>query len=428
MKKLQDCLPQEIKNIYHFIQAGVSAVLFGFPSRKLKVIGVTGTDGKTTTVNLIHHILKSSGIKVSMISTVKAQIGEVTFDTGLHVTTPSPFQLQKFLKMMLKAESEIAVLEVTSHALDQNRVAFIDFYEGVITNITHEHMDYHKSYESYLKAKSKILNKVKYRVLNSDDSSFKKLSDVGSGKMVSFGVSKDADVQASDVKNKRDGVEFVAILKNGENTESRLKISSSLIGNFNIYNILAAVASIKNLGLDSKKIESSISTFPGVEGRLERINEGQDFDVVVDFAHTPNAFSNILQTLKGETKGNLICIFGSAGDRDKDKRPNMGEIAGKICNYAVITAEDPRGEDVNKIAEEIASGIKKSGGVQNKTFWIIPERKAAIEWTIKSLAKSGDTVAILGKGHEKSMNIGGKEYQWSDQMTAKEAIYERLKK
>lgn len=425
--KFKDLVPQKMKNIFHFFQAAVAVVFYGFPARKLKVIGITGTDGKTTTVNLIYHILKSAGVKVSMVSTVKAYIGEAAFDTGFHVTTPSPFEVQKFLKMMVKAGSEVAILEVTSHGLDQNRVAFVNFDEGVITNITNDHLDYHGTYDAYVSAKAKLLSGVQTRILNIDDRPFQKLAETGSGKMVSYGKDSKADFSAFGEKS-GNGLNFSIKMKDFGKGGSVLKISSPLTGEFNIYNILASVVVAKSLDIENTKIQKALKTFNGIEGRLEKIEEGQNFQVVVDFAHTPNAFQNVLTTLKKETKGKLIVVFGSAGERDKFKRPAMGKIAGKLCDYLVITSEDPRNESVGKISGEISKGVEAAGGVLNKNYWIIPDRKVAIQWTVKELAQSGDTVVLLGKGHEKSMNIGGKEYNWSDQLVVREALTERVKK
>ena len=427
MKKIRGLIPQEIKNIYHFLQALLAVTISGYPSKKLKVIGITGTDGKTTTVNLVYHIIKSAGIKVSMVSTVNAFVGEATFDTGFHVTTPSPFGIQRFLKMMVKAGSEVAVLEVTSHGLDQNRVAFVDFYESIITNITHEHLDYHRNYESYLKAKAKILDGVKHRILNRDDKSFKRLSELGSGKMISFGIDNDADIIATDIKSNRKGLEFTIEFKNQVKFSGGLKVMSTLSGKFNVYNILAAVTAVKTLGIDNKSIEKALKQFNGVEGRLEVIDEGQKFDVVVDFAHTPNALKSVLTMLRDNSNKKLIAVFGSAGERDTGKRPIMGEVAAKLCDYVIITGEDPRGESVKKISSEIVLGLEKAGGIKNKTFWVIPDRVEAIRRAIIDLAQVGDTVVLLGKGHEKSINIGGKEYPWSDQLTARSALAERKK-
>jgi len=428
MKRLTDLVPQEIKNIYHLFQSAIANVIYRFPSRTINVIGVTGTDGKTTTVSLIHHILKAAGVKVSMISTVKALVGEAIFDTGFHVTTPSPFEIQKFLRLMIKAGSKLAILEVTSHGLDQNRVAFLNFHSGVITNVTHEHLDYHKNYEAYLKTKSKILEGVKYRILNADEPSFAKLSAKGSGRLISFGIRKDADVSAKKIQNKGNGVEFEVHIKNSAREQEKLIVFLPMPGIFNVYNALAAVACVRAFDVENKVIVDSLKNFPGVVGRVEEIDEGQNFKVILDFAHTPNAFQQTLGTLKSRTRNRLICVFGAAGERDILKRPIMGEIAGKFCDYVVITSEDPRHEDINKITKEIAKGLEKSGAVLGESFWEVPDRVGAIKYAVTTLAKDGDTVAILGKGHEKSMNIGGVEYPWSDQIAASNALLERLKK
>ncbi|MCH8821240.1 UDP-N-acetylmuramoyl-L-alanyl-D-glutamate--2,6-diaminopimelate ligase [Patescibacteria group bacterium] len=426
MRWVRLLVPQGVKNAYHYLQAAIASFINGNPSKKLIVIGVTGTDGKTTTVNLLYHILKSSGYRVSMISTVKAVVGAIEYDTGFHVTTPNSFKLQNLIKKMVQAGSEILILEVTSHALDQNRVAFLNFDQAIITNISYEHLDYHKNYESYVRAKSKLLNNVKFRILNMDDGSFDYLSSKGSGKMISYGRREKADLVASDVSERVRGLQF-KIKTKGKNDET-FEVFYPYIGQFNVYNILAVVACAKTFGVETTKIKEYLKNFKGVEGRLEEIDEGQNFDVIVDFAHTPNAFLNILMTLKNRTRKNLICVFGSAGERDVNKRPAMGEIAGRVCDYNIVTGEDPRYEDVNKIIEDISIGLKRSGGIQNQNFWLVPDRAQAIREAVQNMAKEGDTVVILGKGHEKSMNIGGTEYPWSDQMAVRNALSWRLKK
>ncbi len=424
MKSLRELVPQEVKNIYHFCQAFLAALIYGFPSRKLKIIAVTGTDGKTTVVNLIHHILKSSGVKVSMISTTRTIIGEANFDTGFHVTTPSPFEVQKFLRLMIKAGSEVAVLEVTSHALDQNRVAFVNFHTGVITNITAEHLDYHKSFSTYVKTKAKILAGVKYRVLNADDKSFSSLATKGSGKLLSFGVKNEAGLQAVDIQDGKDDTSFTINLGG----RKKISVTTPLPGIFNVYNCLAACAVAKIFDVENKVTTSALKKFPGVVGRMEEVKEDQNFKVVVDFAHTPAALEQAVRALRSRTPGSLICIFGCASERDTFKRPIMGQIAGRLCDFTILTSEDPRRENPQQIIDQIAAGLKKEGRVLNKDFWEIPDRAAAIKEAIVNLAKEGDTIGIFGKGHEKSMNIGGVEYPWSDQMVARNNLQERLNK
>lgn len=394
---------QRIKNFYHFIQAFLAATYFGFPSKKLIMIGVTGTDGKTTTVNMIYQILKRAHLKVSMISSVNAVIGKKSYDTGFHVTTPNPWHIQKYLKEMVEAGSEYAVLEVTSHGLDQNRVAFIDFQMGVVTNITHEHLDYHKTWGNYALAKAKLLRKVKYAILNIDDKSSIFLKPRASGKVVTFGINSQAD--------------FTPV-----NFPLKLKI----IGDYNLYNALAAAATAHVIRVNNKVIKRALETFENLVGRMEEISEGQDFKVIVDFAHTPNSLERALTTLRSITKGKLIAVFGSAGLRDVAKRRLMGEVSARLADFTVITDEDPRTEDKLRIAQAIAKGCQKAGALDGRDFMIVLNRSDAIKSAI-DIARDGDTVGIFGKGHERSMCYGTKEYPWSDQKEARKALKEKLK-
>lgn len=421
-------VPEPVKNIFHFFQALLGSLMFLFPAKRLKIIGVTGTDGKTTVVHLLHHILERSGYKVSMISTVEARVGQKIIDTGLHVTTPDPLKVQSLLKKMLDVGSEYVILETTSHGLAQNRAALLPFHIGIITNVTHEHLDYHKSAENYLSSKSKILAGVKFRILNIDDTSFEKLKDTGSGRLLSFGTNKNADFLAKDIRKQKDRLEFELYYPVGRKKIDKIKIVSLLTGDFNVYNILAAFAAGISLKLEPAKIALAISNFKGVPGRMEHIDNGQDFDVIVDFAHTPAALEAILKTLNKFKSGKIIVVFGSAGERDVEKRPMMGKIATQLADYSLFTTEDPRNEDVNEIIEQISKGALSAGGIPNRTFWKIPDRAEAINTAIQTLAKEGDTVAILGKGHEKSMNILGKEYPWSDEQLVHNALALRLRK
>lgn len=417
-------IPQSAKNIYHLLMAALAALFFRFPAGKLTVIGVTGTDGKTTTVSLINHILKESGFKVGMISTLGAYVNENRLETGFHVTTPSAFFIQGFLRKLLKANVSYAVIEVTSHALDQNRIAFVPIKIAVVTNVTHEHLDYHGSYKKYLLTKGKIFRNVKYRLLNSDDPSFEKLKMLGTGQLISYGAIG-SDFFGELVSS--DGLTTYAVhYRTKQKQLKTLVVQSRLKGEFNLSNILAAFAVGKVLGIEDKKVISAIGTFPGVEGRMEELTEGQNFRVVVDFAHTPKSIELALKTLRKETKSRLIVVFGAAGERDKSKRGSMGQIAASFADLVILTSEDPRGENPNKIIEDIVRGVIKAGGEHNKTFWKVPDRTEAITLAVKNLASEGDCVVLLGKGHEKSMNYDGKEVPWSDQQVAREALKERL--
>ncbi|MBI4039574.1 UDP-N-acetylmuramoyl-L-alanyl-D-glutamate--2,6-diaminopimelate ligase [Candidatus Daviesbacteria bacterium] len=403
---------QTLKNWYHLLQALTACFWFGFPSARLQVIGVTGTDGKTTTVNLIYHILRQAGKKVSMVSSINAVLGNEDYDTGFHVTTPDPYFLQKYLKMAADDGAEYMIVEATSHGLDQNRLWGVKFKAAVVTNITHEHLDYHKTYQNYLKSKAKLFTNVDLSILNLDDQSYWVLAKLAAGKKITYSLKNNT----------------------ADYTVDKFPFQTKLTGEYNKYNILAALACCRELGIDKQAIRDAIAGFSSLAGRMEKIDLGQDFSVVVDFAHTPNALGQALGALRSTTKGRLMAVFGCAGLRDRQKRPLMGQVAGKLADLAVITAEDPRTEDVGQIIDQIAQGMQQSGmeesmmndkGLRMKGFYKVPDRKEAIEFAI-NLAQTGDTIGIFGKGHEKSMCYGTKEYSWSDQEAAYAAIRKRL--
>lgn len=388
----------------HLPEAVIANLIHRFPSKKLYVIGVTGTDGKTTTVNMIYQILKTAGKKTSMISTINAEIAGKSYDTGLHVTSPDPFMLQDFMEKANRSGDQYLVLEVSSHALEQFRVWGIKFEVGVITNITPDHLDYHKSFENYVKVKSKLIKNAKVAVLNYDDPSFGILTKMTSGKILSFGKSDKSDI-------------------NSKNFPLNLKVP----GDFNILNAEAAVGIGKALKIEDKIIKKALEDFKGISGRMEKINNDLGINVVVDFACSPNAYQNALETLRKKTKGKLITVFGSYAERDSSKRPIIGKIAARLADITVLTDDDPRFEDRKKIMEEIAKGYYEIRNNNGQSLYKIIGRKKAIEQAFK-LAKNGDTIALLGKGHEKSIAIKGKELPWSDQEVAKKIIKKLWKK
>lgn len=418
---MKDRIPQPAKNFYHLVVAFFAALFFRFPARKLKIIGITGTDGKTTTVNLTYHVLNEVGLKVGMISTLSAKIGEKTYETGFHVTTPSAFVIQKYLRKMVDTGMDYAVLEVTSHGLDQHRVAFIPFFIGVITNVTQEHLDYHKSFKKYLLTKAKILSRVKYRVLNAEDACFEKLKMLGSGQLVTFG-GQGTDYFGEQIESFDELSNYIVYYKTKQKQLKTLSVSSRLIGEFNLLNILASFAIGKLLGIEDKKLVSALSSFAGVEGRMQEVKMGQNFKVYIDFAHTPKSIELALKTLRRITKNKLICVFGAAGERDPSKRTLMGQLAAQQADLLILTSEDPRSENPNKIIEQISKGVEKEGGQLNVKYWKIVDRADAIRKAVGNLAGVEDTVAVLGKGHEKTMNIAGKEYAWSDFEQIKKAL------
>lgn len=415
------------KNSKHFLNAVFTTLKYGYPARKLTVIGVTGTDGKTTTTHLIHSILQKAGLNSALLSTVGAFIGDEEIDTGFHVTTPDPKFLQPLLVKMVEGGAKYAVLEVTSHGLDQHRVLGCNFKIGVLTNITHEHLDYHRTFENYRKVKAKLFKGVDVAVLNKVDPSFGFIREqlTPGAKVISYSIKGKATIWADKIRLGSSGMEFR--LRSGGKIFSA---QTQLVGDYNVSNILAATGVARSLGIPWKAIFLAIGEFKPVLGRMEPIPNKKDISVLVDFAHTPNALENVSKTLRSlkPKKSRLIAVFGCAGERDVAKRPMMGEISAKLADISVFTAEDPRHEDVNDIIAKMVEGALRAGAKEGKSLFLIPDRGEAIAFAIQRLARKGDIVVICGKGHEKSMAYGDKEYPWSDQEAVKIALAGRLKK
>ncbi|MDO8619096.1 MAG: UDP-N-acetylmuramoyl-L-alanyl-D-glutamate--2,6-diaminopimelate ligase [Candidatus Daviesbacteria bacterium] len=397
---IKSFLPQQFINIfYHLPKAILANFSYGFPTRSLKVIGVTGTDGKTTTTNLIYQILKDAGYKVSMVSTINAEIAGKSYDTGFHVTSPEPEDVQKYAKMAKDNGDEYLVLEVTSHALDQFRFWGVKFDIGVITNITHDHLDYHGSFENYFQTKAKLIKNVKLAVINHDEKHFNKLHQKTNGQVLSFGFSKNADFNPK-----------------------TFPLNLNIPGDYNLQNAWAAVAVGTSLDIEKEKIKKSLENFKSLKGRMDEIKNNRGIKIIVDFAHTPNALEQALKTLRKQTAGHLIAVFGCAGKRDVTKRSLMGKISTEFADLVVITSEDPRGE-LDRINEQIITGIDQSKHKKDRQYFIIGDREKAVDFAINNLAKKGDTVGIFGKGHEESLNLDGKkEIPWSDFTAVKQAL------
>lgn len=417
--------------------AYLAAAFYGHPARTLTMIGVTGTDGKTTTSNLIYQILLSAGIPAGIISTVNAVIGPEVVDTGLHVTTPPSTEIQRYLSRMKDAGLTHVVLEVTSHGLAQQRVAACEFEIGVITNITHEHLDFHESYEAYRAAKASLLTSLaqtqpKARpvqplaVINRDDQSYDYLHQVTPVRQVAYSLEpgrEGADVWADNIRHQADGLHFIA-----HGPDFTVPVYTHLMGRFNVSNCLAALcATVVGLGIDPQVACQGIANLRGVPGRMEQINMGQPFIALVDFAHTPNALEQALSAAREMTDGRVIAVFGSAGLRDREKRRMMAEVSTRMANISIFTAEDPRTESLDGILEEMAEGARAQGGVEGKTFLRIPDRGEAIRSAVR-MAREGDLVMVCGKGHEQSMCFGEVEYPWDDRVAMRAALAELLNK
>ncbi len=412
--------------------AHLAAAFYEYPARNLTVIGITGTDGKTTTCNILYEILKSARIKAGMISTVNAVIGDEILDTGFHVTTPDAPDVQRYLAQMVAAGLTHVILETTSHGWAQYRVDACEIDVGVVTNITHEHLDEHGSYEIYRAAKARLFASLAgtrdkgqgvggLGVLNADDESFEFLKSIVPKKFTSYGMKQPAEFLAEKVAFYPDGIHFELVLSG-----LRVPVTSQLVGGFNVSNLLAALtAAVAGLGIDPVVAAQGIANLQGIPGRMERIDLGQDFTAIVDFAHTPNALKNALETAREITSGKVIVTFGSAGLRDREKRRMMAEISAELADLTVLTAEDPRTESLDQILVEMAAGAENRGGVEGETFWRVPDRGEAIRFCL-SLANPGDIVMACGKGHEQSMCFGTTEYLWDDRTALKAALSENL--
>ncbi len=379
---------------YHVGKAVFWGARYGFPGRKLKVIGVTGTNGKTTTCFMIWKMLNNSGRRAGVMTTVGWGVDEIN-EQMEHMTTVDSHALNKRIKEISDAGAEYLVLELTSHAMAQHRSLGIPIDVAVMTNVTHEHLDYHKTFERYRDAKRKLFKQAKYGIINADDPSAEYFeADVDT--YITYGVQY-GEMKAENIKLKPDGVEYVIP------SENDLKIKTRIAGNFNVYNSLACVAVGKCLGLSDKEIKDGIFALTEVEGRMVKIDEGQSFTAIMDYAHTPDAFEKLLPDMKKATVGRLIVVFGSAGGRrDPSKRRPMGEIAGKNADIVILTEEDDRDTPGDEIMEQIAEGVREHGKKDDKDLFKILDRPTAILEACK-MAKRGDTVLFLGKGNEKTI-------------------------
>lgn len=385
---------QSLKNLAHGLIALGAVAWYRYPAKSLTVIGVTGTDGKTTTSTIIYHILKYSGKKVALISTVAAYIGSDALDTGFHVTSPEPWALQKLIRSIKSQGYTHLVLEATSHGLDQHRLLGTNVQYAVVTNITHEHLDYHKTYARYLAAKAKLFKQAKVVAINQSDQSFEPLKRY---------IKPHTKV----------------IVYNTKDIPLYPAVSVRFLEKYNQLNAIAAIKISLELEVPAENASASLNSFPGVAGRMQEIENTKGIRIIVDFAHTPNALENALTALKQATKGKLIAVYGAAGLRDQAKRPLMGEIGARLANEVVLTAEDPRTEKVEAIIRQIKQGITTNFGHVHT----LADRGEAINFALTKLAKKGDTVAIFGKGHEQSLNLDGKtEIPWSDQECVKQIL------
>ncbi len=409
-KIVPSSLFHEIEPYGHWAEAFVAQLKHGFPARGMNVIGVTGTDGKTTTSTLIAHMLRESGMKVAIITTISVDYGDGKGEqpNPTRMTTMGAASLVKMLKQIKANNVDWLVLETTSHALAQHRVWGVPYSVAVFTNLGYEHLDYHRTFERYRDAKRRLFkqtnaNKKGLRtgIANADDPSgiyFAK--DIANP--ITYGIKK-GELKATSIQSTPSKNTYHVSYR-----DQSYDITCNLPGSFNIYNSLAAVGVGITVGLSKEQIEQGIASLQTVEGRMTRIDEGQDFEVIVDYAHTAESFEKLFKELKPLTKGRLIAVFGSAGRRDEAKRAEQGRVAGKYCDIVIATEEDDRDIDGLVILDQIAGGAIESGKVKDKDLFLIHKREEAVAKSI-NMAKKDDVIILLGKGHEKSILTNGPE-------------------
>ncbi len=407
---------EKVEPVGHLIEAVFANIRYGFPARNMHVIGVTGTNGKTTTTFLIYKILLEAGYKVAMQSTVAYGVGDDLKPRIEHMTTERSSILQRRLRDFKRAGAEWAILETSSHSLAQHRNWGPPYEIAVMTNVTHEHLDYHITFERYLQAKCHLFKMAarhgrRFGVVNADDLNAAKFID-SIPRSVSYGI-KSGQLIARDIKLAVDHSTYIA-----EIDSDKYKIRINIPGDFNIYNSLAAIAVGREIGLTRRQIEDGIAALKNVEGRMNVLDVGQKFKVIIDFASTPDAFEQALRNIRPTTKGKLVAVFGSAGRRDESKRAIQGEIAGRYCDELVLTEEDNRDADGAKILNQIADGAKKAGKTINKDMFLISNREAAIEFAMNRVKAADDTVVLLGKGHEKTIEQADGVHEWNESQIA----------
>jgi UDP-N-acetylmuramoyl-L-alanyl-D-glutamate--2,6-diaminopimelate ligase len=417
--------------------AHLAAAFYAHPSHHMTVVGVTGTDGKTTTCHLIHGLLTAAGHCAGMVSTVGALSGNqggAEIDTGFHVTTPEAQDVQRYLRAMVDGGAEYAVIEATSHGLDQRRLDAVAIDVAVLTNVTHESLEYHGTFEAYRSAKVRLFRMLsesprkpgvpKTAIINADDPSCEHFAALPADRRLTYGVAAAADVTAADLQASPHGLSFTAHTPIGP-----IEVHSPLLGRYNVYNLLAALAVGVSQDLSVAALAEGVARVGRVRGRMDLVDEGQDFVALVDFAHTPAALESALIAARELTSGRVIVVFGAAGLRDAAKRSVMGGIAARLAEIVVITAEDPRTEDLTAIMDQIAGGVRRAGSQEivtpsadvDRGFLRIPDRGEAIRGAAE-MARPGDVLVVCGKGHEASMCFGATEYPWSDHLALRMAL------
>lgn len=420
-KLIKKILPPGVRagvtNLYHLLMAMAANIRFGFPARGMQVIMITGTNGKTTTATMVAEMLRSAGYTVGVNTTAFYQIGDEVNPKASSRTLEDVFELQAMFARMKQAGCTHVVLEATSQGLVQHRLWGVPCDVAVMTNLTQDHLDYHLTMERYAAAKAKLFaSKPRIIILNADDQWFDYFNQYeAEDRKVTYGTSKDATARITGADMGQQGSDVTLTFEGSH----KVRFHTNLPGKFNVYNAAAAAAVGYYLQLEPEQITKGLEALKSVPGRMQRVDEGQRFEVIVDYAHTPDALQNALETMRHLTKGKLWVVFGATGNRDKAKRPLMGEIAAKMADRIIVTDEEPYSEDPAKIRAAILEGIKAAGG-EAKTVEVA-DRAEAIKKAITE-ARPRDAVAITGMGHESVRVVAGQKLPWSDVEAAREAL------
>jgi len=408
-------VPQLVVDRSRRALADAADAWFGRPSEKLRVIGITGTDGKTTSSILAVELLRAGGRRPGLVGTVAVDIGDERTPNDDRNTTPESLELQELLAQMVSAGNDSVVMEATSHGLALERTRNCRFDVGVVTSVTSEHLEFHGSLEAYRAAKARLIEEAPLAILNTDDDAFTFFRSRARQRVMTYGIDTDADLRATDLVADADGSRFTLVGPDWSGP-----ISLPMPGRFNVSNALAALAIAHVEGVGWEVAADALARTTGVPGRMERIDAGQSFAVVVDYAHTADSLSKVLRTLRPVTRGRLIAVIGSAGERDPTKRPAMGRVSAELSDLTIVTDEDPRLEDPRIINEAIADGARAAGAT-DASLVVIDDRREAIGHAI-GLARQGDVVLLAGKGHEASIFYGNEKLAWDDRVVAREAL------
>lgn len=427
VKGVRSVLPSQavhlLENIYRKTRIQLVSARYGWPARGLRVIAVTGTNGKTTTANYINEILKQAGYKTAMFTTAVIEVAGESKINDLNATVASVSRMQQFLNEARRYKVDFVILEVTSHSLHQHKLDGVPIEAAVMTNLTQDHLDYHKTMEKYAAAKGLLFARnPRYIVLNRDDDWFDYFDKyLAEEQKITYGKSEDADVRISNIKLYKKGSEAVLAFDHQEKSQ----LATYLPGEYNVFNMAAAASICYVLGVSMSDIKNGIASLEGIPGRFERAAKDETYEVIVDYAHTPDALEKLLEATRNITKKRIILVFGACGDRDALKRPIMGKIAAKLADEIILTDEESYNEDPDKIRRDIYAGIEESKATNKTTE--IADRREAIRHAL-NIAKKDDTILITGMGHEQFRIINGEKLPWNDTNIVREIVSEKIKK